>query len=282
VLGCHLFGSVYLSDWVLGFSKYSGATLSLFVFAFLVLLVNAIPMGGIQYVGEAPVGIALFAFSLFLVMASFWFRLGVPFFSSSSLLSKGMAQSLISILIGGFALRYAWYMIHTREHHRWFSSALPTLVGLSLFLILLPGEQALSAFYCISVSLLFSFAFISHAFLSQDYKNKVSLIFSVTALVGLPPLILGEQFYRVIHDTVTAGNVLAGILMAVSWFVLTLGVTQKIAKIILMRAPSKTHRKIFPSEFFFLGIYLMCVISLTIFRVEFVTFLNEHPALNLW
>jgi hypothetical protein len=63
---------------------------------------------------------------------------------------------------------------------------------------------------------------------------------------------------------------------------LTLGVTQKISKILLVRSPVQTQRKILKSEVFFIGIYLACVISLTIFRIEFIAFLNEHPVLNLW
>jgi hypothetical protein len=282
VLGTHLFGSVLISDWVLAFPKYSGSESALFAFGFLILLSSLIPLGGLLYIGNAPVGISILAYSLFLVLASFWLRLGVPFFSLAPLLHKNLAQVLVSLMIGAFTLRYAWHTIRTRERHRWYASALPTVVGLSLFLILLPGEQALSAFYCISLSLLFTFSLISHAFLSEDYRFKGMLVFALAAIVGLPPFILGEEFFRVIRNAVASGNMIAGILMGLSWFGLALGVVQKISQVLLVRNPEKVRRKIYPSEIFFIAIYLVCVISLTIFRVDLVALLNEHPALNLW
>ena len=185
-------------------------------------------------------------------------------------------------MIGGFTLRYAWHTIRTRDHHRWYASALPTTVGLSLFLILLPGEQALPAFYCISLSLLFTFALISHAFLTEDYKHKALLVVGVVSLIGMSPLILGVQYFRLIRDAVANGNSVSGVLMTLSWFGLTIAVTQKICKILLVRNPLKARRKMFFSELFFLAIYFICVISLTIFRPSFVALLNERPAFNLW
>jgi hypothetical protein len=282
VLGCNYFGSVYISDWITQVPKFSGSPASLFVFAFLVLLASTLPFGGLRYRGKAPLGISIICYSLFLVLSSFWLRFGIPFFSLSTLLSKNMAQMLLSLMIGGFTLRYAWHTIRTRDHQHWYSSALPASVGLSLFLIVLPGEQALPAFYCISLSLLFTFALISHAFLTEDYKHKTLLVVGVASLVGMSPLILGEQYYRLVRDAVASGNITAGVLMVVAWFGLTIAVTQKISKVLLVRNPLKARRKMFFSEMFFLAIYFLCVISLTVFRPGFVALLNERPAANLW
>lgn len=282
LMGVYLFGSIYLSDWVIEFPRYAGSQSALFIFSFLVLLASMIPLGALRYVGNAPIGISILCFSLFLVQSVFWLRLGVPFFSLSTLLTKSSAQILLSLLLGGFTLVYAWHTVRTRDHHRWFASALPTIVGLSLFLILLPGAQALPAFYCITISLLLSFSLIAHAFLTDDYQQKALLVFSTVALMGLPPLILGEQLYRVIHQVVLGGNLVAGILMIASWLGLTLGITRKISKVLLVRCPVTMRRRIYTSELFFAGFYLVCVIALTIFRVEFVALLNEHPVLNLW
>jgi len=282
ILGVGLFGSVYWSDWIVEFPKFSGTHGSLLVFGFLVLLGSMIPFGGLRYHGKAPLGIAILCYSLFLVLTSFWLRFGVPFFTLSNLMSKDLAQILLSLMIGGFTLRYAWHTIRTRDHHRWYASALPTTVGLSLFLILLPGEQALPAFYCISLSLLFTFALISHAFLTEDYKHKALLVVGVVSLIGMSPLILGVQYFRLIRDAVANGNSVSGVLMTLSWFGLTIAVTQKICKILLVRNPLKARRKMFFSELFFLAIYFICVISLTIFRPSFVALLNERPAFNLW
>ena len=87
---------------------------------------------------------------------------------------------------------------------------LPTVVGLSLFFVLLPGEQSLPAFYCISLSILVTFALASHAFLAEDYRHKVVMVISLFGLLGMSPFILGEQYYHLIHDAVGSGNIVAG------------------------------------------------------------------------
>ena len=281
-VGTYLFGSIYLSDWVLAFSKFNGGEFSLFIFGFLLLFATAIPLGGLRYAGRAPVGIAILCYGLFLMLTAFWLRLGVPFFSLSPLMSKNLAQVLLSIMLGTFTLRYAWNTIRVSMHHHWYASALPAMTGLALFLVLLPGEHALPAFYCISISILFTFVLVSHAFLTEDYRHKALLVFSLIALAGMPPLILGEQFYRLIHDAVASGNITAGIVMTLSWFGLIMGITQKISRVLLVRNPVKARRKIFASEYFFFAIYCGCVIALTAFRPDFVALINEHPVLNLW
>jgi hypothetical protein len=281
-LGTYLFGSIYLSEWVLAFPKFNGSELSLFVFGFLILFVTTIPLGGLRYSGRAPLGIAVLCYGLFLVLTAFWLRLGVPFFTLSPLMTKGLAQVLISMILGAFTLRYAWSTIRVSEQHDWYSSALPAVTGLSLFFLLLPGDHLLPAFYCISISLLFTFALVSHAFLPEDYRHKALLVFGLTALAGMPPLILGEQFYRLIHDAVASGNTVAGILMTLSWFGLIMGITQKISSVLLVRNPVKARRKIFASEYFFFAIYCACVITLTACRTDFIALINEHPILNLW
>ena len=281
-VGAWLFGSVYFSDWMLTLGKHNGGDIGLFIVGFLILMVSAIPLSGMRFQGRAPLGISALVYGIFMIVAAFWLRLGVPFFNISGLLAKVPAQTLISAGLGIFALRYSWQTMRTRDHHRWYSSALPTSVALSLFLVLLTSDQALPAFYCISISLLFTFALISHAFLDDQYRHKALLVVSLIALIGAPPLILGEQFYRLVHDAVLAGNLVAGILIMASWFAFTLAGMQMIGKILLIRNGIRTKRGIQLSEVFFVGIYLICVIGLTAFRPAVVALLNEHPLFNLW
>ncbi len=280
--GASLFGSIYISDWVNGFSKWAGSDIQLFVFGFLVLLAGVFPLAALRHEGRAPVGLAVLTFGSYLILSAFWLRVGIPFFSLAGLLSKTSAQALFSIILGVSALRFAWITLRTREHHRWFSSATATAVTLSLFLILLSSEQSAGAFFCITLALLFTFAFASHAFLDNEYGQKGPLLFSVCALLGAPPLILGEQFYRLVHEIVGAGNWSAGVLMMVSWFVFMAAAVQMMTKIMLARVSFGARRKVLWSELLFFSLYLFCVISLTAFRPVFVSFLNEHPVSNLW
>jgi K+-transporting ATPase A subunit len=100
--------------------------------------------------------------------------------------------------------------------------------------------------------------------------------------MGVPPLVLGDQFYRLIHDVVHAGNPVAGVLMILSWFGLVIAVVQIMGRVLLVRNGAKDGRSIHPSEWFFIALYLLCVISLTALRPALVPLLNEHPLLNLW
>ena len=282
ILGTFLFGSVYLSDWIEVFGKYSGSELPLFGFGFLLFLASTIPLGGLRYEGKAPLGIAMLCYGFFLVLVVFWLRFTVPFFSLSSVMSKNLSQILLSLVIGGLTLRYGWNAIRAREHHRWYSSALPTVVGLCLFLVLLPSEHALPAFYCISFSLLFTFGLVSTSFISDTDSHKSIVLVGLIGLVGMSPFVLGELYYRLIRDAVASGNLVAGILMTLAWLGLTIAVIRKISSVLLTRSILKDRRKILLSEMFFVGIYFACVIGLTIFRSEFVTLLNERPVTNLW
>ena len=282
IYGMSLFGSVYLSDWIQAFSKGSASQVELFVFSFLILLASAIPLRELMHVGNAPFGLSVFCYGLFLLLSVFWMRLGVPFFHLSGFLPKTVAQILIAMMFGIFSLHYAIQTVRTREHHRWYASALPTVVGLSLFLVLLSGEHTLPEFYSISIAMLFTFGLVSHAFLDQEYRHKTLLVLSMLSLMGAPPLILGEQFYRLIHDAVSTGNLMAGILMFASWLILSVAITQMIGKVLLVRVAIAARRKFLFSEWFFLGMYLLCVISLTAFRPQVVSLLNDHPVLNLW
>lgn len=282
IYGTSLFGSIYFSDWIQTLSKTTVSTLELMVFAFLLILGSVIPLGGLTHLGNAPLGLSVLYYSLFLVLSTFWLRLGVPFFNVSNLLPKATAQILVAVMIGIFSLKSAFQTVRTREHHRWYVAALPTVASLGLFMILLSSEQALPAFYCIAVSMLFTFSLVSHAFLDQEYRNKTTIVFSIIALLGAPPLVLGEQFYRLIHDAVSSGNVTAGVLMFVSWFILSVAATQMIGKILLVKISANARRDIYSSELFFIGTYFVAVIGLTAFRPQLISLLNEHPILNLW
>ena len=77
-------------------------------------------------------------------------------------------------------------------------------------------------------------------------------------------------------------NLVAGILILGSWFVLSVAATQMMGKILLVRITSIAQRKMYSSELFLIGIYWVCVIYLTAFRPQVISFLNDHPILNLW
>ncbi len=282
VLATHLLGSIFMSDWMVLIPKYSGSQLGLILMAFLIILGSVIPLEGALHSGRAPVGLGVLYFGLFLILQVYWLRLGVPFFSTTTLLNRQYAQFLVSFVFGLYTLRYMVQAVRLKDHHRWFAAALPVVLGLSLFLCLLPAERILPVFYCVSLSLLFTFALISHAFLDQEYRQKSLIVVSLIAIMGVPPLILGDQIYRMIHDIVLGGNWVAGILMIVSWFGLVIASMQMLGKILLVRNGIQSRRPLYNSEYFFLGLYLVCVIALTAFRPGLVSLLNDHPISNLW
>jgi hypothetical protein len=217
-----------------------------------------------------------------LMIQVFWLRVGVPFFSKAAFLGKQQAQLMIALVFGAFTLRYAYQAVRAKEHHRWFSAALPVLLGLGFFLCLLPADKILPAFFSISLSLLLTVALASHAFLDENYRKKGFITGALIALMGVPPLVLGDQYYRLIHDIVIGGNWVAGVLMIVSWFALVLAVIRMMGTVLLARNGAKELRALQRGEVFFIGLYLLCVIGLTLLRPDLYSLLKEHPLLNLW
>ncbi len=282
VLSSFLSGSLFLGDWLNGLESYSGSEAGVWLPAILILLGSVILLEALPHPGRAPVGVGVLYFGMHLIVQVFWLRVGVPFFSKSSFLAKQQAQVLIALIFGAFTLRYAYQAVRAREHHRWFSATLPVLLGLGFFLCLLPADKILPAFFAISLSLLLTIALASHAFLDENYRKKGVVTGALIALMGVPPLVLGDQIYRLIHDIVTGGNVMAGILMIVSWFALVLAVIRMMGKVLLSRNGAKELRKLQAGEAFFIGLYLLCVIGLTLLRPSLFSLLKEHPLLNLW
>jgi hypothetical protein len=195
---------------------------------------------------------------------------------------KASAQLMLAMIFGGITLRAVYFGVRTREHDTWLSSVYPVLTGLSLFVVLLPADKALPAFYLITLSYLFTLALSAHAFLDRDYHHKGPISISLIALMGAPPLVMGERFYRLIHEIIETGNLLAGVLMIVIWFGLSMASTQIIGKVLLSRRPHAEKRALFSGEVFFLCLYLIGIISLTAFHEQIVALLNEHPLSNLW
>ena len=70
--------------------------------------------------------------------------------------------------------------------------------------------------------------------------------------------------------------------MILSWFALVLAVIRMMGKVLLARNGAKEFRKLQSGEVFFIGLYLLCVIGLTLLRPSLFSLLKEHPLLNLW
>jgi hypothetical protein len=153
---------------------------------------------------------------------------------------------------------------------------------MGLFSILLPSDRSLEAFQLVSLSLLFTFPLVSMAFLDRDYRLKGYTLFALFAVIGAPPLVLGEQFYRMIKQLIDNDDLIAGGLLGLIGFGLTLAAIQIIGKVILIRTPVDRRRKADPGELFFAFLYLAGIISLTAFKGPLLSLLNDHPLLNLW
>lgn len=282
VLSSFLSGSQLLGDWLSGLESYSGTEAGVWLPAILILLGSVILLEALPHPGRAPVGLGVLYFGMHLMIQVFWLRVGVPFFSKAAFLGKQQAQLMIALVFGAFTLRYAYQAVRAKEHHRWFSAALPVLLGLGFFLCLLPADKILPAFFSISLSLLLTVALASHAFLDENYRKKGFITGALIALMGVPPLVLGDQYYRLIHDIVIGGNWVAGVLMIVSWFALVLAVIRMMGTVLLARNGAKELRALQRGEVFFIGLYLLCVIGLTLLRPDLYSLLKEHPLLNLW
>jgi hypothetical protein len=282
VLTGYSFGSFFFNDWFEAMAKGAGTEWGQIMMLLLVVLVGVMPLAGLRYIGEAPVGLGVLSFGQMLVLQAFWFRVGIPFLNASPVLPKAWSQLMLAAILGGITLRAVFFLVRTRNHHTWVSSLFPILTGMSLFVVVLPADQALSSFYLLSLSYLFTFSLISHAFLDQEYHFKSLIVLALIAAVGAPPLVMGERFYRLIHEIIETGNFLAGILMVVVWFGVALSAIQIIGKVLLVKVPQQDQRKIHPGEAFFLALFLVGVISLTALQGSLTALLNEHPPLNLW
>jgi hypothetical protein len=282
VLSMSMSGTQQVSEWLSRLEPAGGTPTGLWLSAILILFCAVIPLEALPHSGRAPLGVGVLYFGLHLVIQTFWIRIGVPFFNKAEILEKQHSQLLIALLLGAFTLRYAYQAVRAREHHRWFSASIPVLLGLGFFLTLLPSDRVLPAFFCFSLSLLFTVALISKAFLDETYRQKGVVIGSLVTLMGVPPLILGDQIYQLIHDVVLGGNWAAGIIMIVSWFALAIAVIQMMGKVLIIRNAAKERRAPEVGELFFVALYLLCVITLTIVRPALSPLLNEHPLLNLW
>lgn len=282
VLSGYSLGSFFFNDWFEALAKGAASEWAQMMLLLLVVLVGVVPLASLRFIGEAPLGLGILSFGQMLVLQAFWFRVGIPFLNASTVLPKGWAQLMLAAILGGITLRAVYFLVRTRSHHTWVSSLFPILTGMSLFVVVLPGERALASFYLLALSYLFTFSLISHAFLTQDYHFKGLIVLALISAVGAPPLVMGERFYRLIHEIIETGNFIAGILMVVVWFGVALAAIQIIGKVLLVKVPQQDQRKIHPGEAFFLALFLVGVISLTVLQGPLTALLNEHPPLNLW
>ena len=281
-LSIHLFQSTSVGDWAEALNRTSEPGPSLIAFAALVMLAGFLPLAGLRHPARAPIGLGILCYGTLLVGAAFWFRAGIPFFTASRVIPKGSAQLLLSLVLGGISLKRVVSAIRTRESTPWLAALFPALTGVGFFTIVLPGEQALSAFYLVSLSLLFTFSLLSQAFQEDSGRFKGLLLVALVSILGAPPFILGEQTYRMVREAIEGGALGAGVLLILLWFGITIASMQIIGKILLNRVSRGQVRKPHAGEVFFFGLYLVAVIALTAFREPLVALLNEHPPLNLW
>ena len=281
LISMHLFKSIFFESWT-EVSAQSGGDWNASVFLVLLLLMSALPLVGLRLVGPSPYSLGILSFGSLLVLQVFWFRMGVPFLNASQILPKTPAKIMVALLVGGITLRSVYSAIRFREHDTWVSSVFPSWVGLSLFTALLPSEHSLPSFQLVSLSLLLTFPLISRAFLDRDYRHPAFMVFSLFGAVGAPPLVMGEQIFRIIKELIEARDFIAGAMVGLIWFGLGVATTQIIGKVLLVRIPADRKRAISSGDLFFLLLYAAGIIALTAFQGPLVSLLNDHPLLNLW
>jgi formate hydrogenlyase subunit 3/multisubunit Na+/H+ antiporter MnhD subunit len=275
-------GSIYTSDFI-EWIRHAQENQSVLIAAGgLILALGSLLLHGVVLQGKAPIALAMMNLFIWAATAVFWFRLGVPFLNESAILPKAIAQHFLGAMLTLFVLRYAVQAVRTQDHFRWLSAIYPATIGFGTFALLLNVDHALPAFYALSLSFLLTFFFVGQAFLETEYKNKTLTLFGLMALVGIPPFILGEQYFRLIHDTFEAGLLPITLILGLVWLTLSISVVQMLGKVILIKNGLGTYRKIQAQEIFFMAIYVVCVISLTALRLPLITLLNDHPLPYLW
>jgi len=282
ILSAHAFRTLHFGEWVTAVSKESVPDWVMVALIPLVVMVGLLPLGSSRYVGKAPVGLGILSFGTLLILQSFWFRAGIPLLNAYSGIPKETSRLILGLMIGAMSLRSVYDSIRTREHHAWLSSVYSVFIGITLFSILLPSEQSVSAFYILALGTLFTYGLISHAFLDTDYRNKALILIALIAIPGAPPLVMGDRYYQMIYDLLASSNGVAATLVGTIWLALFLASIQIIGKILLIRISKEVQRAPTAGEGFFLTLYLIGVIALSAFRPQILAVLNAHPPLNLW
>jgi hypothetical protein len=275
-------GSIYISDFVVWIKTAQDRHGLMLAVGGFILTIGSLLVHGMILQGEGPLSLALLNLFIWTTASLFWFRIGVPFLEESAMLPKEISQHVIGLMFGVFALRYSVQAFRTRSHFQWLSAIYPASIGMGFFVILLGVDRALPAFYILSLSYLFTFLFAGQAFLEIEYRNKALTVFGLLALIGFPPLVLGDQYFRLIRNTFEAGLLPLSILLVLIWFTLSVSVMQMLSKVILVKNGLITYRKIFAYEVLFIVIYTIGVISLTALRPALIALLNDHPVSYLW
>jgi hypothetical protein len=281
LVSVHLFKGVFFNTWAEALNQ-GGSDWGMIVFLVLLLVFGALPLVNLRFIGPSPYSLGILSFSSLLVLQVFWFRMGVPFLNASQVLPKGPAKIMVALLIGGITLRSVYSAIRYREHDTWVSSIFPSLVGLALLTILLPSEHSLPTFQLVSLGLLLTFPLISQAFLDREYRFRGLTVFSLIAAMGAPPLVMGEQIFRMMKELIEAHDFVPGAIVGLIWFGLGVATIQIIGKVLLVRIPADRKRKASSGDLFFMTLYTGGIIALTAFQGPLISLLNDHPLLNLW
>ncbi|NDG85259.1 MAG: hypothetical protein EBX52_09530 [Proteobacteria bacterium] len=281
VVSSFLFKGPFFSSWPDALAG-SGTGWELEIFLVLLVLVGSLPLIHLRKSGQAPYALGIAAFGSLLVLQVFWFRMGVPFLAGSQLLPKPAARILLALLFGGITLKSVVAAIRSRDHDSWVSSVYPVLAGICLFTLLLPSDQSLAAFEKISLSLVLMIPLISRVFLDREYRVKGFSVIGLFTVIGAPPLVHGEQIYRMIKDLIDSRDFIPAALVGVIWFGLTLAAIQFIGKLLLVRTSKERRKMPDAGDWVFLGIYVVGIVALTAFQGSLQALLNDHPVLNLW
>jgi hypothetical protein len=276
-------GSIYFSDY-LEWIKAEGAQNVQVIRAtgVVIMMLGALMSHRFVLPGKGPFGVAVSNLSLFILVALYWIRIGIPFLNETSIIPHVPAQLFLGTIFGVFSIVYAVKSLRTLQHDRWISAVFPSLIGMGWMALLLPSAQSQPVFYVLVISFCVTFFLVSNAFLERSHPNRILILSSIFALVGAPPFILGEQFFKILRISVESNLIPIAVGVATSWFILCVSGFQMSNKIILakrVRTAVPTARR---QEFLLLGIYCMSVIALTAFRPALISFLNAHPALHLW
>jgi hypothetical protein len=294
ILFCTLFvmmtfgsGSLYFTDFFAWLEQvHSGKTMVaaglINLMSGVVVILGALLLHALVINVAAPFGLSLFALFIFMSSAIFWLRVGIPFLNVSALIPKLQAQQALGFIFGFFSIRYAVRAVQTTHHFTWLSSVLFSSVGIGLFLLLLGGDQALSTFYVVSLSFLFSFFFAGQGFQQEQFPHKAGILLSVLALLGLPPLILGEQYFKLIRNTIEGGLTPFAMIVVITWFLLSVAGVQMLSKITRHQLDKEVSRKLSAGELFLIALYSFCVITLTALKPALILLLNDHPIPYLW
>jgi len=277
-----LFGSFKFATWAHALSEVGFSHAGASIWVVLVIMTGLLPFASMHHRGRAPLGLAILILGQMFVVQAYWFKLGVPVLKGFSLVSNEMARALMGLLISIISVRLGVFMVRTRDHHQWYSAALPVTAGLILFTILLPSGQGVPAFFILSSGLLLTLPLVAHAFSDEHYANKTLILIALIALLGAPPLVMGDRYYQMLQDLLSSGSALAAVAAALIWLLAVLGSIQFIGRVLLVRSSKENQRSFELGEAFFLAFYLIGMVTLSAFRLRIVSLLNAHPPLNLW